>query len=103
MTKMYNADFRDGAWVELKTESGKSFCFQPMQEFRPESHWRKYVLEWASEVQRYAVKSETPERTEAGDCTFCGGKVYHRPGKPGEFDHQCASTPNDRTERPEAE
>ena len=86
----------DGAWVELKTESGKSFCFQPMQEFRPESHWRKYVLEWASEVQRYAVKSEQPERMEAGDCTFCGGKVYHRAGKPGEFDHECARTPNDK-------
>lgn len=52
----------DGAWVELKTKSGKSFCFQPMQEFGSESHWRQCVLEWAREVQCYALKSETLER-----------------------------------------
>lgn len=42
----------DGAWIELKTDKGKSFCFQPIQEFPPESHWRTYVLEWANDVQK---------------------------------------------------
>lgn len=81
---------QDGAWVELKTESGKSFCFQPMQEFGPESHWRKYVLEWASEMQRYAL-TPAEEPNVAGICDYCGGKVLHRPGKPGEYDHECSS------------
>jgi len=35
-------------------------------------------------------KMPTAGAGEAGDCTFCGGKVYHRAGKPGEFDHECA-------------
>jgi len=25
----------------------------------------------------------------AGDCTTCGGPVFHREGKPGEYDHEC--------------
>ena len=27
----------------------------------------------------------------AGNCSKCGGPVYHRPGKPGEYDHECAA------------
>lgn len=26
---------------------------------------------------------------QAGTCDSCGGPVTHRPGKPGEFDHEC--------------
>ena len=25
----------------------------------------------------------------AGECTTCGGPVFHRDGKPGEYDHEC--------------
>ncbi len=25
----------------------------------------------------------------AGDCTTCGGPVFHRKDKPGEYDHKC--------------
>lgn len=32
---------------------------------------------------------EDGERTVAGDCVECGAPVYHRPGKPGEYDHRC--------------
>ena len=33
---------------------------------------------------------------EAGTCNDCGGPVYHRPGKPGEFDHECKAAPVER-------
>jgi hypothetical protein len=42
---------RDGTWITLKTASGKSFSFQPIQEWPPENHWRKYVVEWCNELQ----------------------------------------------------
>jgi hypothetical protein len=32
----------------------------------------------------------------AGDCTTCGGPVFHREGKPGEYDHECRQ-PTTRT------
>ena len=25
----------------------------------------------------------------AGECATCGGPVFHREGKPGEYDHEC--------------
>ena len=42
---------KDGTWIILKTASGKSFAFQPIQEWPPESHWRKYVEEWCNDLQ----------------------------------------------------
>lgn len=38
---------------------------------------------------------EEPEDHAAGNCTRCGGPVYHRPGAPGEFDHECTSEEED--------
>jgi len=32
-----------------------------------------------------------PETDIAGTCTQCCCPVLHRPGKPGEFDHECIS------------
>ncbi|MFA5380225.1 MAG: hypothetical protein WC455_30970 [Dehalococcoidia bacterium] len=32
-------------------------------------------------------KHDEAEAVKAGDCLNCGGPVYHRPGKPGEYDH----------------
>lgn len=29
----------------------------------------------------------------AGECSRCGGPVYNRAGKPGEFDHKCNPQP----------
>lgn len=31
------------------------------------------------------------DRAHAGECTSCGGSVFHREGSPGEFDHECKS------------
>ncbi len=42
---------RDGAWITLTSKAGKSFSFQPIQEFGPATHWRKYVLEWSEDLQ----------------------------------------------------
>lgn len=25
----------------------------------------------------------------AGQCSDCGGNIFHREGKPGEYDHEC--------------
>jgi hypothetical protein len=36
-----------------------------------------------------APVAEQPQR--AGDCADCGQPVYHRPGKPGEYDHACST------------
>ena len=44
---------RDGAWLELKTKSGKHFVFQPIQTFGPNDHFRDTVLEWAKDVQAF--------------------------------------------------
>lgn len=30
-----------------------------------------------------------PVEMRAGDCNECGGPVFHRPFKPGEYDHDC--------------
>jgi len=51
----------DGAWLELKTSSGKSFMFQPVQEFGAGSHFRSTVAEWANEIQQcYVPQDEQP-------------------------------------------
>lgn len=42
---------KDGAWIELKTKSGKSFVFQPIQQFGQDKTWGKYAIDWANDVQ----------------------------------------------------
>lgn len=39
-----------------------------------------------------ALSLPTPA-PEAGTCPECNGPVYHRDGKPGEFDHECSAPP----------
>ena len=52
---------KDGAWVELKTKDGKSFLFQPIQEFAGKhSCFRKAVVDWAKSVQ----SCDAPEACE---------------------------------------
>jgi hypothetical protein len=61
---------RDGAWLELKTKSGKHFVFQPIQTFGPNDHFRDTVLEWAKDVQAFhssnasALAEGTPDSQE---------------------------------------
>jgi uncharacterized protein YodC (DUF2158 family) len=46
-----------------------------------------------------AEASTEPEKAQsseiAGLCSDCGEAVTHRPGKPGEFDHECKAKPAD--------
>lgn len=36
-----------------------------------------------------APQEGAEERQEAGECAGCGGVVYHRPGRPDEYEHDC--------------
>jgi len=51
-----------------------------------------FAPETAEVMDRWRPRCEAAfrEATEAGNCIDCGGPVYNRPGKPGEYDHSCA-------------
>jgi HAMP domain-containing protein len=49
-----------------------------------------------------ALSTPAAPTKAAGRCTECQGPVYHRPGSPGEYDHECApAAPKKETEHHE--
>jgi hypothetical protein len=56
---------------------------------------RDFLLLQAADRIRALSPSQQSSPYEAGICTDCRGPVYHRPGKPGEFDHECAPPPHE--------
>lgn len=40
-------------------------------------------------IPAYHIDPPRLEPNKAGVCTECGGKVFHREGRLGEFDHEC--------------
>jgi len=70
------------------------------------AHWHQLAGERFDKIvtlmtERDALKSALAEARalapypapEAGTCPKCNGPVYHRDGKPGEFDHDCSAPP----------
>ena len=53
---------------------------------------REGCLDTIHDLVAGALKDETFGEP-AGDCSRCGGGVFHRIGKPGEFNHDCGDTP----------
>lgn len=65
---------------------------------------------WCEESRvGHQFECEEAPQAATGKCTECGGDVFHRRGKPGEFDHDCrvegeaapapqAATPNTATD-----
>jgi hypothetical protein len=55
----------------------------------------KCVAECAGCRTMFAATEAQGETPAAGTCLDCKGPVFHRPGKPGEFDHACAQGETD--------
>jgi uncharacterized protein YodC (DUF2158 family) len=60
---------------------------------------RAKIAEMEGKQAKPAEASAEPEKAQsseiAGLCSDCGEAVTHRPGKPGEFDHECKAKPAD--------
>jgi len=49
--------------------------------------WKDIVFHANTQISGGTPSAESD--CYAGDCTTCGGPVFHRDGKPGEYDHEC--------------
>ena len=77
------ADDPHGAWVDF-VDDRKNIGAS-------EAGFKGWQRRWGGKANTQ-ISGGTPSAESdcyAGDCTTCGGPVFHREGKPGEYDHEC--------------
>jgi hypothetical protein len=84
-------------WIPHGTDGGVRWadCYYDhiCDEWRTSRPSGKLMFIRAHHVSHWRLPPDPPASQPAGECNRCGGPVYNRAGKPGEFDHKCNPQP----------
>lgn len=104
------AVLREMSWCNNHSDDRECFyCTERLDALLPLSRLIAAALRWREDADSESEEilcveidtifpepdADEPRPGEAGTCDTCGGPVYHRAGKPGEFDHECEPRPED--------